>query len=317
MITPTTRPLAVVARRQLADDVVELELADPTGVPLPDWDAGAHVELALAPGLVRHYSLSGQPQQAGAWRIAVLHERNGRGGSAYVHEKLQLGATVETTGVRNHFPLEAAEHYEFIAGGIGVTPIIPMIDAAERAGASWRLTYGGRTRASMAYGDDLRTRFPDRVHLRPQDEFGLLDIPGLLAEPKPDTLVYCCGPEPLLRAVEKACESWPAGSLHTELFTAAPVDSGAEDREFEVELAGSGEVHTIPPGVSILDALDEAGVPVMGSCLEGVCGTCETAVLSGAIDHRDSYLTAQEKEAGDRMLICVSRAACPRLLLDL
>jgi ferredoxin-NADP reductase len=311
--------LEVVARTEEAEGVVGVELALPSGGRLPAWTPGAHIDVTLLPeGLVRQYSLCGDPAERSAWQVAVLQEPDGRGGSAFVHDKLSPGTTVRVRGPRNHFPLEPATRYLFIAGGIGITPIVPMLAAATAAGADWQLVYGGRTAASMAFVEQLRaTHGEERVVLRPQDEHGLLDLDSLLGEPADGTLVYCCGPGPLLDAVEQRCASWPSGSLHTERFTpkeqGEPVLSGA----FEVELAQSGTTLTVPPDRSILEVLEDAGIQVLSSCQEGTCGTCETVVLAGEVDHRDSLLTDEEMAANDTMFICVSRAACPRLVLDL
>jgi ferredoxin-NADP reductase len=309
----------LVADRQVAaDGVIALTLRLPDGGELPEWTPGAHVDLVLNDDLTRQYSLCGDPAERSAWKVAVLQEPDGRGGSAFVHDKLSTGTTVRVRGPRNHFPLEPATRYLFIAGGIGITPIVPMLAAATAAGADWQLVYGGRTAASMAFVEQLRaTHGEERVVLRPQDEHGLLDLDSLLGEPADGTLVYCCGPGPLLDAVEQRCASWPSGSLHTERFTpkeqGEPVLSGS----FEVELAQSGTTLTVPPDRSILEVLEEAGIQVLSSCQEGTCGTCETVVLAGEVDHRDSLLTDEEMAANDTMFICVSRAACPRLVLDL
>jgi ferredoxin-NADP reductase len=308
----------VADRHVAADGVVALTLRHPDGGELPEWTPGAHVDLVLSEDLTRQYSLCGDPAERSAWRVAVLQEPDGRGGSAFVHDKLSTGTTVRVRGPRNHFPLEPATRYLFIAGGIGITPIVPMLQAATAAGADWRLVYGGRTAASMAFVEQLRaTHGEERVVLRPQDEHGLLDLDSLLGEPADGTLVYCCGPGPLLDAVEQRCASWPSGSLHTERFTpkeqGEPVLSGT----FEVELAQSGTTLTVPPDRSILEVLEDAGIQVLSSCQEGTCGTCETVVLAGTVDHRDSLLTDEEMAANDTMFICVSRAACPRLVLDL
>lgn len=308
--------LVVHSRARAAEGVVVLDLRDPSGAALPAWAPGAHIDLVLPGDLVRQYSLCGDPADRLTWRIAVLREPAGRGGSALAHELLP-GATVEVRGPRNHFPLQPAARYLFVAGGIGITPILPMIAAADAAGAEWRLLYGGRTAASMAFARELRAAHGDRVDLRPQDEHGLLDLESLLARGTPDTLVYCCGPAPLLDAVEKHCAGRPPGTLHVEWFT--PKDAGEPllAGSFEVELAVTGITCTVPPGRSILDVLEAAGVQVLTSCREGTCGTCETDVLAGTVDHRDSLLTPEEQAAGDTMLICVSRAACPKLVLDL
>jgi ferredoxin-NADP reductase len=223
---------------------------------------------------------------------------------------------VRVRGPRNHFPLLPSPRYLFVAGGIGITPILTMVAAAEATGARWELVYGGRRRASMAFLDEL-AGYGERVAVRPQDEFGLLDLDALLGTPQPDTLVYCCGPEPLLAAVEQRCADWPSGSLRVERFTAKPLTEPVLTGAFEVELAQSGLTLTVPPDRSILDVAEDAGVNVMSSCSEGTCGTCETPVLDGEPDHRDSVLTEEEQAANDCMMICVSRSRCPKLVLDL
>ncbi|MFI9644114.1 PDR/VanB family oxidoreductase [Micromonospora sp. NPDC051925] len=307
--------LAVAGREEVASEVVAISLRCPDGGDLPEWTPGAHVDLELGAGLVRQYSLCGDPADRSALRIAVQRESHGRGGSRLVHDRLTVGVTVRVRGPRNTFPLLAARRYLFVAGGIGITPIRPMVAAADAAGADWRLVYGGRRRATMAFAATLRESYGDRVSLYPQDETGLLDLAGLLGGP--DTgLVYCCGPEPLVRAVEEHCRDWPPGCLHVERFTPTG-DVGPAGTAIEVELALSGRTVTVPPGTSILRAVEEAGVPVLSSCREGTCGTCETPVLAGVPEHRDTVLTAQDRAAGDTMLICVSRARTPRLVLEL
>ena len=307
--------LVVTAREQVAAEVVALTLAHPDGGDLPEWGPGAHVDLVLGPDLVRQYSLCGDPADRSVLRIAVQREPDGRGGSRLVHERLTPGATVTVRGPRNNFPLVPAARYLFIAGGIGITPISPMVAAADAAGADWRLVYGGRSRATMAFAEALREKYGDRVSLCPQDESGLLDLPGLLGRPEAG-LVYCCGPETLVKAVETHCLGWPTGRLHVERFTPVRVADG-DDTTIEVELALSGRTLTVPPGTPILAAVEEAGVQVLSSCREGTCGTCETTVLAGVPDHRDSLLTEEERAAGDTMMICVSRARTPRLVLEL
>ncbi|MBY8871359.1 PDR/VanB family oxidoreductase [Micromonospora sp. PLK6-60] len=307
--------LVVLARDRVAAEVVAITLGRPDGADLPEWTPGAHVDLELGPGVVRQYSLCGDPADRSGLRIAVQREPDGRGGSRLAHERLTLGATVRVRGPRNNFPLVAAARYLFVAGGIGITPIRPMVAAADAAGADWRLVYGGRSRATMAFAAALREKYGDRVSLHPQDETGLLDLAGLLGRPGAG-LVYCCGPEGLVRAVEEHCRGWPAGCLHVERFT--PVaDSGGAETAIEVELALSGRTVTVPPGTPILQAVEEAGVQVLSSCREGTCGTCETTVLAGVPEHRDSLLTEEERAAGDTMMICVSRARTPRLVLEL
>jgi ferredoxin-NADP reductase len=321
MATTTLREaegdLVVEAADVVADAVVALTLADPDGDTLPPWTPGAHVDLLLGPDLVRQYSLCGSPSDSRTIRVAVLREPHSRGGSAFVHEQLGVGSRVRVRGPRNHFPLVASPQYRFVAGGIGITPLLPMMAEATAAGAQWSLLYGGRTRASMAFTDEL-ARYGDRVTLAPQDEVGLLDLDALLGTPQPDTLVYCCGPEPLLAAVEQRCAAWPAGSLHLERFAAKPgAGAGGDDHAFEVELAQTGVTLAVPADRSIFDVVQEAGVSVIGSCLEGICGTCETFVVEGEPDHRDSVLSEEEHAANETMMICVSRCRGERLVLDL
>jgi len=304
-------------RTEVAEGVVTLTLADPGGGELPGWTPGAHVDLLLTPELTRQYSLCGSPSDRDRWRIGVLLDEGGRGGSKHVHAMVQPGTRVQVRGPRNNFPLAAAGRYVFVAGGIGITPLVPMIAEAEATEAEWRLHYGGRRRQSMAFVDELLERYGDRVDVWPEDEHGMLDLAAVLGQPQPGALVYTCGPEGLLQAVEARCAGWPAGSLHVERFAAKPVDGAAAVTTFEVVCQRSGITVTVPEDKSILEVVQDAGVAALSSCLEGVCGTCETAVVEGEPDHRDSLLTADEKAAGDYMMICVSRCNGPRLVLDL
>ncbi|MEU7474653.1 PDR/VanB family oxidoreductase [Lentzea sp. NPDC042327] len=307
--------LLLERKEPVADGVVLLTLRHPAGDPLPRWTPGAHVDLVLADGVVRQYSLCGDPADTAVLQVAVLLEPGGRGGSRHVHEVLTAGQEVEVHGPRNHFELVEAKRHLFIAGGIGITPILPMIAAVTAAGGDWRLVYGGRTRSSMAFRAQLE-HLP-AVELRPEDEHGLLDLAALLGEPEEGTAVYCCGPEGLLAAVEQHCARWPEGTLHVERFAPKPGAGEGPRQDFEVELAQTGTTVRVPAGQSVLDAVERAGVSVLSSCREGTCGTCETGVLDGVPDHRDSVLTAAEQDCGDVMMICVSRSRSPRLVLDL
>jgi ferredoxin-NADP reductase len=300
---------------RVADDVVALTLARPDGAGLPDWTPGAHIDLILGEGLTRQYSLCGRTGDTGTWRVAVLRAPDSRGGSARVH-KLAAGDTVRVRGPRNHFPVAASPRYLFLGGGIGITPLLPMIHEVDAAGADWTLYYGGRTRGSMAFADEL-ARFGDRVRLVPQDEHGMLDLDAVLGKPRPGTLVYACGPEGLLTAVEQRCAGWPPGSLHLERFAARKTDAPAEENSFEVVLQRSGKTLRVSPDVSVFETVRAAGVSVLGSCLEGICGTCETEVVDGDVDHRDSVLDDEERAANEVMMICVSRCRGPRLTLAL
>ncbi|MFJ2813062.1 MULTISPECIES: PDR/VanB family oxidoreductase [unclassified Streptomyces] len=304
--------LVVKALEFAADDVLVLTLRHPLDDTLPDWEPGAHIDVLLGPGLERQYSLCGDPTDRTQWRVAVLREAAGRGGSAYVHGQLGPGDKVRVRGPRNHFRLEPAPAYRFVAGGIGITPILPMLAAAQASGAAWTLLYGGRTRRSMAFTGELG-RYGERVTVAPQDECGLLDLASALDDLPAGALVYCCGPGPLLDAVEERC---PQGRLRVERFRPKDRPDG-ENGSFEVELARSGRSVAVAPEVSVLDAVRAAGVEVLFSCTEGTCGTCETDVLDGEPDHRDSVLTDEERASGETMMICVSRCRGGRLVLDL
>ena len=309
-------------REAVSDGVVTLTLADPGGADLPEWAPGAHIDLLMTPSLVRQYSLCGDTANRAEWQVGVLLDPNSRGGSQFVHDKLHEGTTVRVRGPRNHFPLVGSPRYLFIAGGIGVTPIVPMIAAAAAAGADWRLLYGGRTPSSMAFVDELQ-RYGDRVTVCPRDaQDGAnfrTNLDAVLSSAQENTLVYCCGPEGLLTAVEDACKTWPQGSLHIERFSAKELEPPSPEalETFEVECQRSGIPLTVPPDKSVYQVCEDAGVDVLGSCMEGVCGTCECDVLEGEPDHRDSVLNDAEKARGDVMMICVSRSRSERLVLDL
>jgi len=314
---PSQMELVVSERVDAADRVVSLRLQRPDGGELPSWAPGAHVDVVVD-GFVRQYSLCGAPDDRHSWRLAVLHETDGRGGSDAIVRTVKAGSTVQVSEPRNNFPLLASRRYLFVAGGIGITPFLSMVEQAERTGADWRLVYGGRTTASMAFLDEL-SQYGDRVRVIPQDTDGIIDVPALLGEPQPDTSVYACGPEPMLAAIEEAMSVWPRGSLHVERFhPAGPLDT-AEDVAFEVEFVASGVTATIPAGSSILEVAESLDLPVFSSCQEGTCGTCVTSLLEGVAEHRDALLSADERERQDKICICVSRAAagCSLLRLDL
>ncbi len=311
----------VTARSLIADRVLALELAAADGAPLPAWEPGAHIDLRVADGLERQYSLCGDPSED-LWTVAVLREDDGRGGSRAVHEQVQVGDRLSARVPRNHFVFSASGPVLFIAGGIGITPLYPMIAAARSAGVPWRLAYAGRRRSGMAFLEVLCAAHGDRVSVHVSEEGGRLDLAELLAEPTGES-VWCCGPERMLAEVERLMGAWPPGSLHVERFVAAAGgvggagaagDAGEPERAFEVEIDGT--VLSVPPDRSILDVAEEAGLLVLSSCREGTCGTCELRIAEGEADHRDSVLSAEEQAAGQTMMICVSRAKTARLVLE-
>jgi ferredoxin-NADP reductase len=293
-----------------ADRVLSVRLTDPDGGALPGWQPGAHVGVELPTGLTRQYSLCGAPDDRGGYRIGVLRERRSRGGSEYVHSFLRPGQKLRIGQPRNNFPLVPADRYLFIAGGIGITPILPMIN--QIGPKPWRLAYCGRTAGSLAFLDELSVH---NGHMTVFTDGDRLPLKKLLAEPRADTAVYACGPESLLAGVEEAMRDWPTDALHVERFAARPKPA-RPDHEFEVVCARSDRTLTVPADRTVLDVLQDNGIPVEGSCREGICGTCQVRVLAGTPEHRDDILSEAEQRAGDRMFPCVSRCAGGRLTLD-
>lgn len=315
--------LVVQSVQREADGVRSFRLQRPDAGLLEPWDPGAHLEFTLPSGLIRHYSLCGDPEDRTGYVVAVLDQPDGRGGSREFHEVVTPGAVLRVRGPRNHFPLVDAESYLFIAGGIGITPVLPMVRAVAKAGRSFRVVYGGRTLSSMAFRDDMRA-YGAAVGLVPEDTAGRIDIAGELAGCPAGTQVYCCGPEPLLRAVEAACAGdGHVGGLHVERFAAAPPGAGrpgvatSARGSFEVELARSGVVVVVDERSSILDKVLEVAPGQPWACREGYCGTCETAVVAGEPEHADDILSEDERASNTVMMICVGRSRSPRLVLDI
>ncbi|MFW0793748.1 PDR/VanB family oxidoreductase [Gordonia sp. CPCC 205515] len=315
----STIDVAVVERTSVAADGSVVELAFAPHHPedtLPDWTAGAHLRLMLPSGRIREYSLCGHPGDTAAYRIAV-RRLSADGASAEVHT-LQVGDVVRITRPLNAFPLalpghgSAARHLHFIAGGIGITPILPMIETAERFGVSWSLTYLSRTVASAAYRDRLAA-YGDRVHLRTDDVHGLPSAADLVADIRPDAAVYFCGPPVLTDGLLAELEKTSTGAeVHFERF-GIPVTGG---REFTVVLGSSGQRTQVGADESMLHAVAREIPSVTYSCRQGFCGTCKVRVLDGEVDHADSVLTDHERADG-YMLPCVSRAASESLVIDL
>jgi ferredoxin-NADP reductase len=316
------RKAMLVANRRLVardDDVVELTLAAPDGSKLREWHAGAHIDLHLPSGRVRQYSLCGDPRDEREYRIAVRQIPGGGGGSVEVHG-LGVGQTVEISEPRNAFmmPLPGSgsrtEKLRFLAGGIGITPILPMARLAERLGVPWSLCYTGRHRDSLPFLDELLA-FGDKVRVRTDDEHGLPTPAELLKGVDRRTAVYACGPPPMIEAVRRSIPLDGGTELHVERFSPLPVVDGTP---FELELACSDEVVGVGGDQSALAALRAARPNVSYSCQQGFCGTCVQRVLTGEVEHRDNTLTDRQRELG-QMLVCVSRAKSEggRLVLDL
>jgi ferredoxin-NADP reductase len=315
MATPPEQDRTIaltVADRQVVahdQDVIALTLVPTGGGRLPRWHPGAHLDIHLPNGLVRQYSLCGDPQVAGSYRIAVRRIPDGGGGSIAMHS-LPVGAAVTTHGPRNAFPLTVpgygspAHRFRFIAGGIGITPILPMLGLAQRLGVDWSMIYAGRSRDSLPFVDEV-ARFGDRVRIRTDDVSGLPTAAELLGDCPDGTAVYACGPAPMLTAIRAQLGGRDNVELHFERFAAPPVVDG---KEFTVSVTSTGDTVRIGADETLLAALRRAGVHAPYSCQQGFCGTCRTRVLDGTVDHRDTLLTEPERDNG-MMLICTSRAA--------
>ncbi|MEV4510905.1 PDR/VanB family oxidoreductase [Dactylosporangium sp. NPDC049525] len=310
--------VTVAAAERVADRTVVLDLVAADGARLPSWKPGAHVDVVLPSGRVRQYSLCGDPAEPGRYRIAVLYEPDGRGGSTELH-RLALGTTVGIRGPRNNFPVVAgAPSYLFIAGGIGITPFIPMIEQLTADGGHWHLVYRGRATASMAFAGQLSRSHPQRVTISPADRWPRPDLQAILRAAPPGTAVYCCGPEAMISAVEAlmptAC---PQGTLHLERFAPSARTSELPDAPFEAELRRSGRTVQVPADRSLLSVLQDVDPSLDFSCEDGVCGSCEARVLAGVPDHRDDVLQPAERGRQDVIYPCVSRVRGSRIVLDL
>ena len=307
--------MSVAAMTPLAERVIELELRPPAGFSLPEWAPGAHIDLVLPGDIVRSYSLLGDPTDRAAWRIAVLREVEGRGGSDAIH-RMKAGDTVRVRSPRNNFALKLAPSYHFFASGIGITPILPMIDAARGQGIPWRLDYVGRSKAKLAYVPRV-SQLPE-AHIHFTCPAGRPDIAALLAESDPNAAIYACGSQGFLLGLEAAANA-VGRSVQTEWFAPKPGARQAADGAFEtftVRLERSNIEVTVLPGQSIIDACAEAGVTIPASCYEGTCGSCLSTVLEGVPDHRDSFLSPSERKANCLMAACVSKSMSGRLVLD-
>ena len=297
------RELVVTERTGECAEVVSLRLAAPDGGPLRRWQPGAHLRLELPSGRLRHYSLCGDPADHGGYRVAVRLISPGGGGSAEIHDSVRPGTVLRAAGPRNGFPFAADPAVLFVAGGIGITPILPMARLAAALNLDWRLVYAGRGRATMPFLAEVAALGAARVDILADDETGVPDCPDLLRRSPAGAAVYACGPPPMLAGLRTAAEvAGVVRAFHFERFTAAPITGG---RPFEVEIDGT--VLPVPADRSVLEVLRAWNPATPYSCQQGFCGTCKQRVLSGTVDHRDQRLTDSERENGD-MLVCVSRA---------
>lgn len=325
MTAPGTSELIavkVVRKTVEAEGVAGFELVAADGVALPAFTAGAHIDVHLGDGLIRQYSLCNDPREDHRYLLGVLREVESTGGSVAMHDRVAEGDLLKISAPRNNFRLvEDAPYSLLLAGGIGVTPILAMAQRLHALGAAFELHYCTRSRARMAFHDLFSgAPFAERVHFHfddgPPDQ--LLDLPAFLATRKAGAELYLCGPAGFMEAVKRAAEaSWPAASVHCEYFSADPEVLGGDNTSFQVKIASTGAIHTIPAGQTIVHALEQQGIVIPVSCEEGICGTCLTGVLEGVPDHRDMFLSDEEHAANNEMTLCCSRAKSPLLVLDL
>lgn len=297
-----------------APDVLSLELATSDGAALPPFEPGAHIDLKLPNGALRQYSLCGDPHDTSHYRLGIRAISGGLS-SSYVHHKLRPGALVTVSSPRNNFPLVQAKRYIFVAGGIGITPLIPMMREASAQSRSWTLLYCNRRNEDAPFIDEIK-KIGGELSLHSSEAGTRLDVARRLAKVEANAVMYCCGPERLMTAVEVATAAWPEGSVHFEWFAPRSRFDGDSSEKFQVECQASGKIVTVPPDKSILEVLGENGIEVPRSCEQGICGTCEVGVVSGDVDHRDSILSPAERAANLTMMICVSRCRGARLVLD-
>lgn len=307
-------PVRIRSKNREAEGVVTLILERHNLESFPAFEPGAHIDLHLPNGVVRQYSLCGEPSDLSSYRIAV---RAVEGGSCsqFIYHELKTGDILKIGPPRNNFPLLRSERYLFIAGGIGITPLIPMMRQADKDRRNWVLIYCKRTGQKAPFIEEI-SALHGIISLHGDTQATMWNPSRALAEASSQTLVYCCGPESLMRAVEEATSGWPKDAVRFEWFKPRTIPA-RDDESFDVRCEPSGLTVTVPPGRSILDVLREAGLDVPSSCEQGVCGSCETRVIDGMVDHRDSCLSADERATNRTMMICVSRAVGKRLVLDI
>jgi phthalate 4,5-dioxygenase reductase subunit len=320
MSSPDQKPamaLRVTRNDKIADGIHLFELRDAGGQQLPAFTAGAHIAIQVPNGLLRKYSLCNDPAERDRYQVAVKREANGRGGSSTLIDNVKAGDTLIVAAPVNDFELpQRAQDFLFIAGGIGITPIMAMMREARAQGKRFRLFYCSRSPETTAFRDELSTpEFKDSVviHYDGGDPANSLDLKSILAERKNREHLYCCGPRPLMEAVRAMTDHWSSAAVHFEAFSEAETHK-ASDRPFKVKLARTGEVLDVPTDKTILEVLRAHGLEVPSSCETGTCGTCRTKLLAGVADHRDLVLA--EHERGDNIMICVSRAKSEEIEIE-
>lgn len=318
-MTTATLRLRLRQIRLEAQDICSYEFVAADGGSLPAFTAGAHIDLHLPQSRVRSYSLANAPGPADHYLVAVQRETAGRGGSAWLHDSVRVGQVLDASGPLNDFELdERAAESVFIVGGIGITPVLSMIERLEALGRTWRLFYAARTNDAAAFRDRLQRLDRGRGHVAfcfGDERAERLDIRRIAGDAPPTTHLYCCGPARMIDAFVAATASRKPGTVHLERFAAS--EAPAIEGGFSVRLQRSARCVQVQPGQTILDALLDADVGVSYACSSGICGTCMTRVVAGVPDHRDDFLNDEEKQSGNTMLICCSGSKTPELVLDL
>lgn len=318
-----TRRVVVQRQWMASGDIKAVEIAAADGGTLPPAEAGAHIDVHMPECMVRQYSITALPAAPGHYVIGVLRDPQSRGGSAYMVDTLQTGDTLTITGPRNNFTLdESADHYQLIAGGIGITPLLAMTRRLQHLGKPCEFHYLVRNRERCAFLDELQALLPAHaLHLHVDDEMGRPDLAALIAHAPDNSMLYTCGPEPLLAAVREATADWPDGCVQFERFhnTAANASHAETDNtgSCHVELRQSGIRFDLEAGETVLEALERHQLDPACLCREGICGTCAVGVIEGEIDHRDALQDDEDKARNDLMFVCVSRPVGPHLVLDL
>lgn len=310
----------IQSKKTEASDIVSLELVPANEVALPAFEAGAHIDLHLPNGLMRQYSLCNPPSETHRYLIAILKDATSRGGSEAAHRLLHEGDAVEISAPRNLFPLNlGAKKTLLFAGGIGITPILAMTETLHSLGKDFEMHYCARSQNKAAFVSRIQSsQFAQHVHFHFDDQAQKLDAKAVIGTPTPDAHIYVCGPNGFMQFIIDTATSqdWPAEQVHKEYFSAASIDK-TNDGSFEVEIKSTGKVITISPEQSVLEALEDENIFLPVSCEEGICGTCVTGILAGEPEHRDVFLTDEEKAANNQFTPCCSRSKSARLVLDL
>ena len=315
-----TLRVVVSRKRFLADKVVELEFRDPDGKDLPAFTAGAHIDVHIKPGMMRQYSLPNNPAETDRYISAVLMEPEGKGGSIALYNDVQEGDHLLVSLPRNHFPLvEEAPYSIFVAGGIGLTPLMAMAYRLRDLGKPFKFYYRARARAWAAYPDLLTEEFGDSVECLFSDEGGRekFDLEKILQEAPEGTHIYTCGANSFMEFVTSTAEKYlPEDNIHLEYFYAAFDGDAADNKAFEIYCTKSDVTLTVPPEKSITDVLDENGIDIPVSCADGICGSCITKFVEGEVEHRDGVLSKSDREKKQLFTPCCSRAVGERIAIE-